>query len=105
MFGSKKAIIIFSILHLLWFLSSTTILNMIFGPTFLLVSGPNFSQNLMTHTLLGNGIMILFSALIGISIYKYAKINNKKKPILSAIVGLLLGFIYGFIYYFAYTKE
>jgi len=101
----KKAILTFSILHLLWFLSSTTILNMIFGPTFLLISGPNFSENLMIYSLLGNGIMIILSALIGISIYKYAKINNKKKPLLSAIVGLLLGFIYGFIYYFIYAKE
>jgi hypothetical protein len=101
----KKAILVFSILHLIWFFTYSIVLDAIFGPNFLLVRGPNFSENLMIYTLLGNGIMILLSALIGISIYKYAKMNNKKKPLLSAIVGLLLGFIYGFIYYFIYAKE
>lgn len=105
MFGSKKAILIFSILHLLWILLSSIILNAIFGANFLLVSGSNFSQNLMIYNLFGNGLMIILSALIGISIYSYAKANNKKRPLLSAIVGLFLGFIYGFIYYFIYTRK
>ena len=105
MFGNKKTILIFSILHLIWFFIASIVLDLIFGPTFLLVSGPNFSQNIMIYSLLGNGTMLLFSALIGISIYKYAKLHNKKNPVLGAIVGLLLGFIYGFIYYFIYAKE